>query len=322
MTQRSERIHELMASPQGKNVLTFLVFLAISSVLWIVMALNEETQRDLRCKVSIANVPDSVTQITPLPENFNVNIRGQGISLIRYMFSKEVYMNIDYRNFINANTIRMNEAALKAFFRARLGNNAQIQSVSPDSLLIYFTSYKGVRVPVKVDAHVIPGPQFAIIGKVRSLTDSVTIYSMNPADSKIKSISTAPIVLNDVRSSQALKVPLLNKPFTRAIPDSVDVLIEVEPLISKTRYVEITPINVPQGYRMIPVPSRVEVYYMVPMSIYKSVDSNPSFTIQADYNSISPNDGKVAVNLKSAPKDFFNVFVDVDSVEYILEKRE
>lgn len=300
--------------------MTFLLFLVISSVLWIVMTLNEESSRDLRCMVTVSNVPDSVVQITPVPPYINVSVRSRGTSMIKYLFTDDLNMNIDYRNYVNGNHFLLKEQSLKAFFRSRLGSDVQIQSVTPDSLSIFFSDSKGIKLPVKVDEHVVPGPQFAIIGKVRSLTDSVTLYSVEPISKKLKTISTMPIVLNDVRSSQTLKVAIRTGKNMRAIPDSVEVRIEVEPLISKSRMVDIRPVNVPDGIRIIPVPNQVEVYYMVPMSIYKSADSNPLFSVQADYNSIIEGDNKIAISLRSAPSNFLNVFLETDSVEFIMER--
>lgn len=298
----------------------FLLFLVISAVLWVVMALNEEAQRDLRCVVSLSNVPDSVVQITPMPPYIGVSVKSRGTSLIKYIFSDDLNMKINYRNYISGNKFSLNDVALRAFFRSRLGADVQILSVNPDSINVLFTSSPGVKVPVKVDAHVEPGPQFAIIGKVRSLTDSVTLYAVDGAAQKVRSLSTAPIVLNDLRSSQVIRVPVLTATNTRAVPDSVDVSIDVEPLVAKTRMVDVTPVNVPYGSRIITDPLQVEVYYMVPMSIYKKADSNPHFKVVADYNTAAPGSDRMAISLSKVPDDFMNVFLDVDSVSFIVEQ--
>ncbi len=300
--------------------MTFLLFLAISTILWIVLTLNEESSRDLRCVVTLSNVPDSVVRISPVPPYLNVSVRSRGTSMLKYLFSDDLNMNIDYRNYVTGNQLLFKEQALKAFFRSRLGNDVQIQTVTPDSLSIYFSDNKGVKLPVKVDEHVVPSPQFAIIGKIRALTDSVMVYSVEPLPKKLRSVSTMPIVLNDVKSSQTIKVAIRTEKNTRAIPDSVEVRIDVEPLISKSRLVDVKPVNVPEGIRLIPVPNQVEVYYMVPMSVYKSADSNPKFTVKADYNTIREGNDKIAISLTSAPSNFLNVFLETDSVEFIKEQ--
>lgn len=321
MGQRIERLRQIIHSQQGRNVITFLVFVVISAVLWIVQSLNDEAQRDLQLSIRLTNVPDSVTRISSMPERINVNLRSRGTTLLRYLFESNPTMDIDYRQMATGERIVLNDASLKAYFRQKIGGGAQIMGVNPDSIAIFFTRDKGRKLPVKVDANVVPGPQFAIIGKVRSLTDSVKLYSLNKNTGWMRSVITEPIVLNDVTSSQTLRVALIVPPDSRAVPDSVDVYIDVEPLVSKSREIEIQPVNVPAGYNLVLSPRQVEVYYMVPMSIYKSADSDPKFTIEADFNNLlaSGNNGKVEIKLTKAPKDFIDVFLTADSVSYIIE---
>lgn len=322
MKLRLHDINRSLRSPQGKNAITFLVFLLISAVLWIVMQLNEETQRDLSCPVTITNVPDSMVRISPMPEVFNVSVRGQGTQLIKYLWHQRPQMAIDYRQYKSGNKVVFSEAALRAFFRNMVGGSCQILSVTPDSLSVTFTSQPGVRLPVTVDAHVTPAPHYVITGGVKSLIDSVTLYSANGLDTVYRALSTKPITLTDVRKSMIVRVPVRVPRGMRSIPDSVDLSIDVEPLISKTRKVSVTPLNVPKGMKLITVPQQVEIYYMVPMDVYKKNETEPKFRVVVDYNDIkNPTQEKVPVKLAYAPRELLNVFVSADSVDYILEQK-
>ncbi|MCC8113654.1 MAG: hypothetical protein LUD17_15580 [Bacteroidales bacterium] len=323
MGKKYEELLRRLKSREGRNVITFLVFLVLSAVLWVILALNEDTQRDLRCGVRITNVPDSLTRVSPIPEAINVSVRAKGSQLMKYWWHKAPTMTIDYRQYRSGNKILFSEASMKAFFRSIVGGgSAQILSVTPDSLSVTFTSQPGIKLPVKLDAHVVPAPQYVLVNKPRTLTDSVTLYSLNDVNTMLKSIHTKKIVLNDVRKSQVMRVPLVVPERSRAIPDSVDVSIEVEPLISKTRKVSVVPVNVPRGMKLIAVPSQVEVYYMVPMSIYKKSESDPKFRVEADYRTVTDSlSERIAVNLVYAPKDFTNVFLSTDSVDFILEQQ-
>jgi len=307
-------------SPSGKSVATYVVFLLIAAVLWTVQVLSEEVQRNLRCKVEVYNVPDSLTRVSPIPQSLNVSVRARGTELVRYLWMKPT-MRIDYLTYHVGHRIHFGEPALKSFFRERFGKDATIQSVFPDSLSIYYTDYPGVELPVKVKAEVVAGPQFAIIGNVRALTDSVMVYGVSGVPSHLHSVPTENIVLNNVTSSRTMRVSLSLPQGLRAIPDSVDIHLDVEPLVSKIRRVSITSVGVPHGSRLITIPSEAEVYYMVPMSIYKQQKKDPVFRVEADFRSISPGDARVAVQLKSAPKEFLNVYLATDSVDYIIEQR-
>lgn len=309
-----------MRTPSGKNILTYVVFLLIAFILWIVQVMSEEVQRDLRCHVEIVNVPDSLTRISPLPSVINVSVRARGTDLVRYMWFSPA-MKIDYRLYHSGNRISFGDAALRAFFRERFGKDAIVQSVTPDSLSLYYTDRPGVELPVKVRAQVKAGPQYALIGAVRALTDSVMVYGITGVPSTLYSVPTEEIILNDVKTSRTMRVALNVPSGLRAIPDSVDIRIEVEPLVSKIRKVNITPVGVPSHSRLITVPGAVEVYYMVPMSKYKVQKGDPKFKVEADFSTIKEGDERVAVQLTEAPRDFVNVYLATDSVDFIIEQR-
>lgn len=302
--------------------MTFLVFIAISAVLWVVQSLNEEVQRDIRCTVRITNVPDSVTRVTPIPEAVNVSVRARGTQLLKYWWKQTPTISIDYRIYKTGNKIQFGESAMRAFFHSMVGQGSQVLSVTPDTLTIAFTSEAGVMLPVRSAVKVVPAPQYSLVGRVRLLTDSVEVFSLNGESSRMTYVPTQQISLIDIDKSQEVKVPLDLPPNSRAIPDSVKVSFQVEPLISKVRKVVITPVNVPAGMNLITVPSQVEVYYMVPMSLYKKSDSDPRFRVEADYRDIRNADAeKIPIELVGVPLDYTNVYMSADSVDYILEQK-
>lgn len=314
MRDRLARLHEALKSPEGKNVLTFLAFLVIAAVLWFVQALNEDTQADLRCFVRITNVPDSLTRITPLPEAVNVSVRARGTDLIKYWRSKDPTIDIDYRSYKSGNKIYFGEASFKAFLRNKFGAGSVIQSVTPDSLSIVFTSYPGVRMPVHDAVTVRPAPQHVVV-EVKKLQDSVTLYSINNKV-RIPFVRTVDMSFTGIAKSSVVKVPVAVPAGCRSIPDSIDIEIIVEPLISKTLRVPVTGINLPDSFKILPSPSKVEVYYMLPMSQYKK-GSMPDLRIEADYRRRSH--GMLPLRLIGVPKEFTNAFMSTDSVEYLIE---
>lgn len=322
MGARIDKTIEILHSRKGKNAITFLVFIVLSAILWVVQSLNEEIQQDIRCTVKITNVPDSVTRITPIPEAINVSVKARGTQLLKYWWSHTPQISLDYRTYKKTDKIQFGENGMKAFFRNVVGQGSEVLSVTPDSLSITFTSLPGIPLPVKQHVKVETAPQFALVGQPQLLTDSVMLYSVNNSIRNLKSISTQTLVFTDVRKSQVVKVALDLPAGSRAIPDSVEVKFQVEPLISKMRKVAVHPVNVPANMRLVTVPSQVEVYYMVPMSLYKKSDSDPHFKIEADYNDIrNTHSERIPVELTDVPRDFTNVYMSVDSVDYILEQR-
>lgn len=314
-----QRFRKILKSKQGKNFLTFLVFLALSGVLWSVLSINEEETVDLRLPVRLDNVPDSVTVISAVPDFLNVSVKSKGSQLVKLKLSSEPEVVIDFRRYAKKNYLRLNEAEIKSLARSAL-SGASVFLVSPDSFSIAYTHNKGTLLPVVIQSDISSGPQSSIVGKPKANTDSVRVFSLSALPSSIISVKTEDIRLTGLRSDTTVKARMIAPARTRVIPDSILVHIKVEPVIVKTRKIVIEPINVPAGMRLITFPAQIDVIYTVPMSQYSH--TNPHFVVTADYRSIRPETGsrKVRIKLSNVPTTLDNVYLAADSVEYIIEK--
>lgn len=309
-----------LRSQKGRDVWMFLLFLLVSIILWGVMSLNEEEQQDVRMPVRITHVPDSVVLLSSGPEALNVSLKAKGSMLLKMSAGATPPVNIDFREWRSGDQIYLNAGELKGVVR-QSASGSQVGAIFPDSISIPFTTHAGVRVPVLADVRVSTGPRSALVGRPRLSTDSVLIYARGgnmPENSDY--IRTEPLRLNGLDQAVSRRLKLLAPPGTRAVPDSVDVAFEVEPLIFKTRKVVIEPVNVPDGIKLITFPAQMDVLYMVPMSAYTHTD--PRFRVVADYAGIRRDSRSAMIKLQllDVPANLQNVHLSSDSAEYILER--
>lgn len=316
-----DRFHATMRSPRGRDVAMFLVFVVISTVLWMVLSLNEEEQRDLRLPVRITHVPDSVTLISPGPEALTVSLRARGTQLFKMSWGNPPTVNIDFRAYRSDGTLHLSSADLKALARTATGG-AQVSVVYPDSLNIPYTTHAGYPVPIHLDYKVTANPKSALIGRPRLSVDSAEVFVA--ADRRLpdsfNSVSTEPIRLANLDRTTTRRVKLLGPKGSRVIPDSIDVTFDVEPLIIKSRKVVIEPINVPDNVKLITFPAQIDVNYMVPMSVYAGSDAH--FRVMADYWTINSGSKMIRLQLRDVPSNLQNVHLSADSAEYIIERRK
>ncbi len=312
------RAGEAIRSPRGRDVLMFMLFLFISAVLWGVLALNEEEQYDLRMPVRITHVPDSVTLLSKGPDALTVNLRARGTQLLKMSLGDTPGVNIDFRVYRSGEYMHLSNAELKALARNASGGS-QVSVLYPDSISIPFTTHPGFKLPVRANVQATPGPRASLSGRPRVAPDSVKLYALGGhLPSGVDYINTEALSLEAVEGQQTRRLRLLPPPGTRAIPDSVDVTIEAEPLIMKRRRVVIEPVNVPANIKLITFPAQIEVMYMVPMSAY--TNSDPHFRVIADYKRISRKRSKIRLRLTDVPQNLQNVQLSADSAEYIIEQ--
>ena len=227
-------------------------------------------------------------------------------------------VQVTRRVYRSGESMHLSNAELKALARNASGGS-QVSVLYPDSISIPFTTHPGFKLPVRANVQATPGPRASLSGRPRVAPDSVKLYALGGhLPSGVDYINTEALSLEAVEGQQTRRLRLLPPPGTRAIPDSVDVTIEAEPLIMKRRRVVIEPVNVPANIKLITFPAQIEVMYMVPMSAY--TNSDPHFRVIADYRRISRKRSKIRLRLTDVPQNLQNVQLSADSAEYIIEQ--
>ena len=322
LSSHLNELYSAFTSARGREVGLFLLFLGISYIFWLLLTLNNEMQRDVDVPVAIYNVPDSVTVLSDIPASIKVSIRDKGSVFLRKKLSGTKTLRIDWPEYVGNtpdNTFRMTKAELAARMRENFAQSTQIQSLSPDSLRLNYTTAPGIRVPVLLDADMTAAPGFIINGPITMSADSVTMYAVQGLPSRIKSVKTQAVSRSNLSDTTHIVIRLMLIEGVKVVPSTITLTIPVEPLISRKQMAMVNVKNVPTNMGLLTFPSSVEVSYLIPMSDYNS----EPFAVKAyvDYADVAKaRTGKLPVVLSLLPQNYKNVSVEPDSVEYIVER--
>ncbi len=313
---------EGLRSARGRNLLTFVVFLAISTVFWFLLALNDDVQRDYTVPVRLEDFPSDCTILSGYNPVLSVSVKDKGSALLRYAWGKTPTVKLHMEDFSRQNdsTLILSAARLNAAVRGIFGTGANIVTLRPDSLRISYTSNPGIKVAVNVRSDIHTEPQYAYAGHPVLTTDSVMLYSNSPERFAIHTLSTPVITLANLTDSVTMNVKLETRKGMRAIPPSVQITFPVEPLVAKTQRIPIEVVNIPFGVRVVAFPSLVEVTYLMPKSYYKR--PAPKLKATVDYNEISPAVKALPVVVNSLPAPYRGVTVTPAQVEYVVERAD
>lgn len=319
--QLYDKVKEGLRTVKGRNALTFLVFLAISAVFWVLMALNDEVQHDYRLKLKLAGFPDNMTIISGANPTVSVSVKDKGSALMKFTWNTQPELTVNYDEFSKAgdHNLLMTQAQLNSAVRNIFGSSATIIAVRPDSLSLHYTTNPGVPVKVRIDADVRPAPSAVAFGRVTLSTDTVMLYSNSKERSQIKTLTTQPIILTGLTDTAHVSAALIVPPGMRAVPSQIKVTIPVEPLVTKTRKVEIAQRNVPAGKRLVTFPSMAEVDYLLPKSLYNS-DASPVKAV-VDFSAYRPGEKKLPVTVLPLPNYYRFVSVRPSEVEFVIEEK-
>ncbi len=311
---------KLKSTSSFHNAIVFLVFVCISALFWLILALNESVQDNFNVKVQITNVPDTVTFISDIPEKIHVNVRDKGTSLWRSGFMKHPTMQVDFREYASKGVLRFSREDITAALKSTFGTTAQISSVSIDSLRLDYTTNKGKRVPVVVTSRIYPASGSIIEGEIRAVPSSVYVYGDKSFTDTIHRVVTDLVEMRNVSETSTREVNIKKIKGVRIMPSMVKVKVPIEPLVKKQSMVTITPVNVPHGESLLLFPSKVPVEYYVAMSRLGD-DDDASIEIHVDYMDIGKNSSdKLRANVVSYPDRFCNLSLKSDSVEYTIVK--
>lgn len=306
---------------RSKSVLLYLVFVLISSVLWLFVTSNNTISTEVEIEVEVKH-PSNVHFLSDVPKTLSVNVTARGFTFFKALFNGSPKLELRFADYSDGNgQFRVDAAQLKKALGKVLGH-VTIISVLPGDINAHYTDLPGKRVPVVLDIDVEAAPFHCLTGLMERNPDSVTVY----ADSKtLKSI-------NEVYSYHVKEVGLTDtlvrrvniSPLKGAVvePKAIDVTIPVEKMVTKTQKVQIAVRNAPRDVNVVVFPSKVDATFRVPISYYKS--NNTPITAVVDYNSININTpgNKVALLVGEAPGAYDDIHLSLDSVEYIIEKRK
>ena len=312
-------LKEFLSSSKGRDILLYLVFVVISFAFWAILSLNNLIQDNYKVMFRITGIPQGVTMINDYPREFNVTVKNNGYVLLKYMIGDNPEITVDFKEYANGNgQILISRQELEDMLVAEFGSGTSIVSFSPESLSIKYTSLPGKKVPVEIYGDYVANFQYVVNGEIVAVPDSVTIYSDAGNLSAINKVRTEKIISRNLTDSLYVKIAIQNIKDVRAVPDSVDVMIPVEPLVTKRSSIPVIVKNLPENVSVVVFPSYVQVSYLLPMSLYND-RLDDKFEASVDYGDIQGNKAKLPVRIEIAPEIYQNIQLETDSVEYVIE---
>lgn len=308
----------LRKSSRFRSLLTFAAFVCVSAMFWLILTLNDSVQDGCVVHVKITNKPDSITFISEVPKTIHVEVRDKGSSLMRSMWMKTPTVSLNFRELADKGQLNCSRSDMMAALKETFGSNAVIVSSSVDSLRLVYTDRPGKSIPVVVAVKASAHAGYFVYGHPTADPTRVTAYGSRESIDTLTRVFTKTYVESDLSESRGFKADLKSIKGVRLIPSSVQVKVNVEPLVAKEDIVTVVAENVPNDENLLLFPSNVRVSYFVPMSEFS--DDRKAVRVVVDYNDIAAHKGE-RIPLRIEPVKGINAVnprLHSDSVEYTL----
>ena len=317
-------IRHFLFGKANREFLTFLFFLAVAGIFWLLTTLNENFEQEVKVPVRFINLPEGVVITQGDEDTLRATVRDKGISLITYLYDRNRQpIDIDFNRYAQTGGKgTVPTADLLRLINATLPASAQAVSVKPESKTFYYNNGESYTVPVEYVGQVEPDMPY-FISNVSYTPERITIYPWQDNSDSIWKAYTEPVKLSGFSDSLSVRVKLRKMEGVKMVPDEVTIHFQTDMLTEVTiDNVPVQGINMPEGKRLRTFPAKVSVSFVTGMKNYQAIEPN-DFLIVADYEEFSGDTAsKCNIYLRKQPADIQRVRLATEQVDYLIEETQ
>lgn len=316
-------VRNFLFSSANREFLTFFFFLVLSTIFWLMTALNETYEREIGVPAYLVNIPKNVVVTSDMEDTVRVTVRDKGFALLAYTYGEGIRpINVNFQSAITRQSGYgvVSSQELMKMINQRFSGSSKIVQVKPDRLDFHYNYGLSRQVSVKMSGHVVPGKSF-YLARTRFWPEKVTVYGSKQALDSLRFVKTVPINITNFNDTVLRTVALETIKGVKIVPNTVRIGLYPDILTEENIEVPITAVNMPEGKVLRTFPQRVTVNFIVGASMFRSISPEP-FAVVVDYNEIidHPSD-KCSIHLRETPQGVRNARLKMTHVDYLIEEQ-
>ena len=303
----------------------FLVFLLLTSIIWLLIQLSKTSTSTIDFKVAYSNLPANKLLLNAPVSEVYLSVKAPGFTLLRLKvkeekitFSLKSVKNINNRFYFLPNTQL-----------SKLGDqfsNIEILNVLPDTIFVDLGKNITKKVPVNAKLDIKFKLGYNFMKPVKITPDSVLVTGSELEVAKITEIFTEPYKRNEVYESIQTELNLQNpakKSNVKLSSTKVQVVGKVDKFTEGKFTVPVTIINQPEHVTINPFPKEIELIYQVAISNFNGITKS-SFNVVYDYNEYKKDTlvhYLTPVILQKSPA-IHSLKINPSSIEFLIQKEQ
>jgi YbbR domain-containing protein len=277
-----------------RRIIIFMIFVGISSVLWLMNSLSKDYITEIDCPIEFYNYPDNYVMIDEIPGNVKLQVSGRGFTLLKYTIgSIALPFNIDLQSYFSTSDSDSKHIQFQYYMSSKkeeierfLNDEIKVLDVSPSILSLKFDKLHEKKVKISSRLNLKYTPQYRQKGYAKISPDSVIVKGPKSVLDTMNEIYTEIITDQDINSNQTYKVKLKSPDRCNLSIKEAKVKVNVEQFTENTIEVPINIINKPDTLSLSIFPDKIKITYLVSFQnfqIVKPSDFHPAI----DYREIS-----------------------------------
>ena len=307
----------------NKEFLIFLFFLLLSGAFWLMMALNETYEEELKVPVRLVGMPRNAVMTDEPADTVKVTVRDKGFTLVTYKYG-HWFRPLTFKFATYANEDQGHGAIPAADIikqvQSQLYGSSKLLSVKPEKLDFYFTYGASKKVPIRFRGKISTSKSY-YLAHTEFSPMMVTAYANKKVLDELKYVEIEPFNYRNLQDTIHQNVRLQKIRGVKLVPSTVRLSVYPDVLTEESIEVPVSAVNMPAGMVLRTFPSRVTVRFTIGASQFRMIRPE-QFNVVVDYQALAENPSdKCTLQLRSVPSSVSKAKLELDKVDYLLEQQ-
>lgn len=316
-------VGNFLFSSLNKEFLIFLFFLLLSGAFWLMMALNETYEEELKVPVRLVGMPRNAVMTDEPADTVKVTVRDKGFTLVTYKYG-HWFRPLTFKFATYANEDQGHGAIPAADIikqvQSQLYGSSKLLSVKPEKLDFYFTYGASKKVPIRFRGKISTSKSY-YLAHTEFSPMMVTAYANKKVLDELKYVEIEPFNYRNLQDTIRRNVRLQKIRGVKLVPSTVRLSVYPDVLTEESIEVPVSAINMPAGMVLRTFPSRVTVRFTIGASQFRMIRPE-QFKVVVDYQTLAENPSdKCTLQLRSVPSSVSKAKLELDKVDYLLEQQ-
>lgn len=316
-------VGNFLFSSLNKEFLIFLFFLLLSGAFWLMMALNETYEEELKVPVRLVGMPRNAVMTDEPADTVKVTVRDKGFTLVTYKYG-HWFRPLTFKFSTYANEDQGHGAIPAADIikqvQSQLYGSSKLLSVKPEKLDFYFTYGASKKVPIRFRGKISTSKSY-YLAHTEFSPMMVTAYANKKVLDELKYVEIEPFNYRNLQDTIHQNVRLQKIRGVKLVPSTVRLSVYPDVLTEESIEVPVSAVNMPAGMVLRTFPSRVTVRFTIGASQFRMIRPE-QFNVVVDYQTLAENPSdKCTLQLRSVPSSVSKAMLELDKVDYLLEQQ-
>lgn len=316
-------VGNFLFSSLNKEFLIFLFFLLLSGAFWLMMALNETYEEELKVPVRLVGMPRNAVMTDEPADTVKVTVRDKGFTLVTYKYG-HWFRPLTFKFATYANEDQGHGAIPAADIikqvQSQLYGSSKFLSVKPEKLDFYFTYGASKKVPIRFRGKISTSKSY-YLAHTEFSPMMVTAYANKKVLDELKYVEIEPFNYRNLQDTIHQNVRLQKIRGVKLVPSTVRLSVYPDVLTEESIEVPVSAVNMPAGMVLRTFPSRVTVRFTIGASQFRMIRPE-QFNVVVDYQTLAENPSdKCTLQLRSVPSSVSKAKLELDKVDYLLEQQ-